>query len=106
MGVITCNKLVRDRIPEIIEQSGRQCIVRTLNHDEYLSMLNAKLGEELKEYLESGDVEELADLAEVMYAIVQARGLSMDEFEQVRLEKHNKRGGFERRLLLQQVLEE
>ncbi|QSO55437.1 nucleoside triphosphate pyrophosphohydrolase [Alicyclobacillus curvatus] len=101
--MITYNKLVRDRIPDIIKQNGEQCVVRVLDDDEYLAMLNVKLGEELKEYLESGDVEELADLAEVMWAVVEAQGLSKEQFDEIRLTKREKRGGFKDRLLLVQI---
>ncbi|HYF78495.1 MAG TPA: nucleoside triphosphate pyrophosphohydrolase [Symbiobacteriaceae bacterium] len=94
------NKLVRDRIPEIIEASGRRCEVRELNDEEYLAALNRKLGEELQEYLADGSLGELADLVEVVNAIVLFRGHSLEEFEQIRMEKQQVRGGFTRRVLL------
>ena len=57
------NKLVRDKIPEIIDaDNGKTCVTRIMEDDEYLETLNTKMQEELKEYLESGEVEELADL--------------------------------------------
>jgi predicted house-cleaning noncanonical NTP pyrophosphatase (MazG superfamily) len=59
------NKLIRDKIPQIIEQSGKKAIVKQLDSTQYIAQLNSKLGEELDEYLESGNVEELADLVEV-----------------------------------------
>lgn len=96
-------KLIRDRIPEIIEAAGKRCEVRTLPEDEYQKELDRKLQEELKEYLEAGSVEELADLVEVALAIVRTQGMSEEEFEQVRLEKKEKRGGFEKRLWLDRV---
>lgn len=98
--MIVYNKLVRDRIPEIIESTGRTCECRVLEPDEFLAALDAKLGEELKEYNESGDIEELADLMEVLYAIVGCKGMSTEEFEKLRLSKREKRGGFDERLLL------
>ena len=56
------NKLVRDRIPEIIEADGRKCETVILSDEEYIAALDKKLSEELAEYLESGSLEELADL--------------------------------------------
>ncbi|MFQ3418584.1 hypothetical protein P9426_23445, partial [Escherichia coli] len=54
----------------------------------------------LEEYCSSEDVEELADIAEVLYAIAEANGTSRDELERLRLTKREERGGFERKLLL------
>ena len=62
------NKLVRDKIPEIIEASGKTCTCETLRDGQYIEFLNQKLLEEVNEYLESGLVEELADIGEVMHA--------------------------------------
>lgn len=99
------NKLVRDRIPEIIELSGKTCTVETLSDEKYLVMLDAKLNEELAEYQESKSLEELADLLEVMGAVVKARGYSWDELTEVRKKKREARGGFEKKLLLKEVFE-
>ena len=103
MSVITYNKLVRDRIPEIIEASGKNCVVETLSEERYLEMLDAKLDEELAEYHKDQNIEELADLMEVLLAAAMARGYSREELEAVRLEKAEKRGGFEKRILLKEV---
>lgn len=103
MSVITYNKLVRDRIPEIIEASGKNCIVETLSEERYLEMLDAKLDEELAEYHKDQNIEELADLMEVLLAAAKARGYSREELEAVRLEKADKRGGFEKKILLKEV---
>jgi len=97
------NKLVRDRIPEIIAAQGRTCDVRTLDPQEYLDALTQKLGEELAEYRESGEMAELADLLEVIYALAAARGTSPDELEAIRRQKQAERGGFDRRLFLRKV---
>lgn len=99
------NKLVRDKIPEIIEKSGKTCTVETLTDEKYIVMLDAKLTEELAEYQESKSLEELADLLEVMGAVVKARGYSWDELTKVRKKKHEERGGFEKKILLKQVFE-
>lgn len=99
------NKLIRDKIPEIIEAAGKQCIVEAMNEDEYLEALDCKLEEELAEYQAGKSLEELADLLEVMYAVVVARGYSIDELERLRKQKAEKRGGFEKRLRLKGVIE-
>ncbi len=102
----TYNKLVRDRIPEIIESSGRTCTCTTLSMEDYISMLDAKLNEELSEYQESKSLEELADLVEVIGAVVKARGYTWDQLTSVRKQKLNERGAFEKRILLVEVSEE
>lgn len=98
-------KLVRDRIPEIIEADGKTCVTETLSDSRYLEMLDAKLAEELAEYQGSKSLEELADLLEVMRAVVQARGWTWEQLEQVRHEKAAQRGGFGKRILLKEVIE-
>ena len=96
------NKLVRDKIPEIIKQNeGRSCKTRILDNDEYLVELNVKIQEELAEYLESGDIEELADIEEVLRAILDSKGISHEEFEKIRQEKVNKRGAFKDKIYLE-----
>ena len=99
------HKLVRDRIPEIIEQAGQKCVCSVLSDDEYLKMLDEKLNEELAEYQESKSMEELADLLEVVRAVALARGSSPEEVEEIRRQKAEKRGGFEKKILLEEVTE-
>ena len=105
MKTITYNKLVRDRIPEIIEQSGKSCTTEVLSDEEYLKMVDAKLDEELAEYHKDQNIEELADLMEVIYAAAKARGYTLAELEQVRAAKAEKRGAFDKRILLIDVRE-
>ena len=105
MNIITYNKLVRDRIPEIIEQSGKSCTTAVLSDEEYLKMIDAKLDEELAEYHKDKNIEELADLLEVIYAAAKARGYSLEELERVRAAKVKKRGGFEKKIYLKEVRE-
>lgn len=100
------NKLVRDHIPEIIEASGKTCVAEVLSDEEYLKMIDAKLDEELAEYHKDQNVEELADLLEVIRAAAIARGYSVEELEKVRAEKAAKRGGFEKKILLKEVIED
>lgn len=106
MKIIKYRKLVRDRIPEIIEASGKTCVTEVLPDEEYLKMVDAKLDEELAEYHNDQNIEELADLLEVIYAATLAHGYSIDELESVRAEKAAKRGGFEKKLLLLEVQED
>lgn len=105
MGIKAYHKLVRDRIPEIIETDGKTCVCETLADEDYLRLLDAKLTEELSEYQESHSLEELADLLEVLRAVIQARGWTWEQLEQVRQEKAARRGGFEKKILLKEVLE-
>lgn len=105
MKTITYNKLVRDKIPQIIEQAGKTCVCETLADEQYIQMLNEKLLEEVKEFLESGTVEELADIEEVMHAILAFKNVSIEEFQRVRLDKINARGGFTDKILLKEVIE-
>ena len=94
------NKLVRDNIPEIINNSGSECETRILKKDEYIEELDKKLNEEFDEYKEDGSVEELADMIEVIYAIAKSKGLSEDELNKIRNDKASKRGKFDRKIFL------
>ncbi len=106
MKTITYNKLVRDRIPEIIEAGGDTCVTEILSDEAYLRMLDVKLDEELAEYHADGNPEELADLLEVIYAVAKARGVTAEALDGIRAEKAAKRGGFEKKILLVEVSEE
>ena len=105
MKEIIYNKLVRDNIPEIIEQSGKQVEIETLSDAKYLEMIDKKLDEELAEYHKDQNIEELADLLEVIRAAAIARGYTLEELEAVRAKKAEKRGGFSKKLLLITVTE-
>lgn len=105
MATKAYHKLVRDRIPEIIEADGKTCVTEILPDEQYLEMLDTKLNEELAEYQESKSLEELADLLEVIRAVAVARGWTWEELERVRQEKASKRGGFEKKILLREVRE-
>ena len=103
--IIQYNKLVRDHIPEIIQSTGKSCTTEVLSSDDYLRMIDAKLDEELAEYHKDQNIEELADLLEVIHAATIARGYTLEDLERVRAEKATKRGGFEKRILLKEVYE-
>ncbi len=95
------NKLVRDKIPEMIINENRHPVTRILDNDEYRVELNKKLQEEVKEYIEDNNVEELADIVEVVYGILDSMDVSIEEFESVRKAKVDKRGAFKDRIYLE-----
>lgn len=105
MKTMNYNKLVRDKIPEIIKQGGGTPFTEILSDEEYIKMLNEKLLEEVKEYLESGIVDELADISEVIYAILAYKNITLEEFQKIRFKKFENRGGFKKKILLKKVVE-
>lgn len=101
------NKLVRDGIPQIIEQDNHTYSMRTLSDEEYVFELKKKLGEELQEYLRTENdqeaLEELADVLELIHALSTVHGANPQELERIRREKADKRGGFAKKLFLIEV---
>lgn len=97
------NKLVRDKIPEIIEADGKTCKTRILSNEEYIAALEAKLNEEVVEYQLDKNLEEMADILEVLQAICVARGYSLEELEVMRAKKKSSRGSFLKRIFLKEV---
>ncbi|ERN53989.1 nucleoside triphosphate pyrophosphohydrolase [Alkalihalophilus marmarensis] len=104
------NKLVRDRIPEIIEKTGKEFRTDILNKADYEGQLKVKLREEMGELLEADTkkdiIEEMADLLEVVYALGVIHDISPEEMESVRKRKQNERGGFNERIFLIDVEDE
>ncbi|WLD94759.1 nucleoside triphosphate pyrophosphohydrolase [Alkalihalobacillus sp. AL-G] len=102
-------KLVRDKIPEIIKQSGDTFRTKVLRSEEYISELQKKAYEELDEVCASDTneetLEELADLLEVVHALTTANGFRIEQLEEKRVEKAEKRGGFSERIFLIDVAE-
>ena len=94
------NKAIRDKIPEIIEKSGKKCHLKQLDDESFLAEIEKKLIEEVNEYTESKDVEELADLLEVIYRISELRGVNSDKLDENRKDKAEKRGKFDSNLFL------
>ena len=94
------NKLIRDKIPEMIEQNGGTAVIRQLSQEEFVRFLEMKLDEEAGEYHRDKTVEELADILEVVYALAKVRGCSQEELLAVYEKKHAERGGFDNRQLL------
>lgn len=103
----TYNKLVRDRIPELLEKEGKTFTVETLNHDRFILELKKKLNEELMEYQNAANheesLEELADMLELIHALAKIHGASADEVEQLRLKKASENGGFDEKFYLVDV---
>ncbi|WP_404460836.1 phosphoribosyl-ATP pyrophosphohydrolase [Sutcliffiella horikoshii] len=101
------NKLVRDKIPEIIELTGKKYTTRTLSEEEYIKELKNKGLEELKEYINATTneeaLEEIADLMEVIHALAKYHNTTLDEVEKLRRNKEEKRGAFEERIFLIEV---
>lgn len=105
---ITFNKLVRDRIPQIISDSGGKCHTRTLNDEEYKAALIEKAKEEIDELKAASPeytTEEAADLLQVLKDYVKSCGITMEAVESVRVDKETKRGGFSQRVFLEWATE-
>ena len=94
------NKAIRDKIPEIIQKDGHSCSVKTLPDEEFLEQLEKKLSEEVTEYQNDKNPEELADILEVIYRIAQLKGVSKEKLEKIRIKKSEERGGFDKNLFL------
>lgn len=99
------SKIVRDKIPEVIMNSGKSPITEIVSVESAIDGLEQKLNEELNEYLEDHSLEEMADLLEVMHGILYLKGIPWEELESVRLKKREERGGFEQRILLKDIQE-
>lgn len=97
------NKLVRDKIPQIIEKCGKKPIYKTLKKDFLPFFLDLKLDEEVAEYHESKSIEELADILEVVFALCIESGHSVEELHKIYMHKHNERGGFLKGIFLEGV---
>ena len=98
-------KLVRDKIPKIIEKSGKKASTYTLSDQEYVIYLERKLDEEVQEYHESKNPEELADILEVLISLAKTKGYSFEELVKLQEQKASERGGFSKKILLLQVYE-
>lgn len=96
------DKLVRDNIPEIVKQKGGNPVTHIAGDEEYRQKLNEKLQEEVAEFLESGEEEELADIAEVIRAIAATRGMTPEDLEALREKKTAERGAFKKKIILEE----
>lgn len=100
------DKLVRDKIPEIIKKSGKVLEYEVLSQDDYIEMLEKKLDEETAEYHSSKNVQELADILEVLYALAKTKGYSSEQLHEIRMDKVEQRGKFDKRFFLKRVYEQ
>ncbi len=94
------NKLVRDKIPQIIEANGQKPVIRILDDREYIACLERKLDEEVREFHDDRTVEELADILEVVYALTEASGYTREQLTQICEQKRDARGGFADKIFL------
>ena len=99
-------KLVRDKIPEIIEKSGKVPLIAILSDDDYEIFLERKLNEEVKEYQESKDPTELADILEVIISLAKVKGYDFQDLIDLQTQKATERGGFSKKILLKAVCED
>jgi predicted house-cleaning noncanonical NTP pyrophosphatase (MazG superfamily) len=97
------NKLVRDKIPEIVKKEGQIPVIRVANKKEYWQALKQKLKEEVEEFLKRSNKEELADILEIIYAICDFKKIDKKELEKLRKKKAKERGGFKKRIILEEV---
>jgi predicted house-cleaning noncanonical NTP pyrophosphatase (MazG superfamily) len=97
------DKLVRDKIPEIIEEDGKVPEIHIADDDEYTERLVEKLEEEVAEFLESREIEELADILEVIHALRKDRGVTVEELQEKREQKAEQRGRFDEGVVLERV---
>ena len=97
------NKLVRDNIPEIIESHWVTPIIHIASSEEFFDKLKNKLTEEVQEYLNSTDTEELVDILEVIYAIAEYQNITIDKLEEIRLAKQFSRWGFKKKIILERT---
>jgi predicted house-cleaning noncanonical NTP pyrophosphatase (MazG superfamily) len=103
--LVIYNKAIRDKIPEIIRESGEKCNIQTLSDEKFLVEIEKKLSEEVTEYQNDKNPEELADILELIYRIAQLKGISKQELEQIRIKKLQDRGGFDKNLFLMDTSE-
>lgn len=97
------DKLVRDKIPESIVKSGQKPKIHIATEVEYRQKLKLKLQEEVNEYLKDNNIKELADIIEVVYAIADFNKLKPEDLELMRLKKLREKGGFEKRIILEEI---
>ena len=97
------NKLVRDLIPEVIKEDGKECDIVIAEKEELAELLELKLQEEVNEYLADKNLEELADVMEVLFGLASNLGYSEEDLLKKREEKLKARGGFKNGIVLKKV---
>jgi predicted house-cleaning noncanonical NTP pyrophosphatase (MazG superfamily) len=104
------NTLIRDNVPAIMSQEGKTCRTAHLDDEKYMQLLNALFLEEVKRYVDQDtsdtrDVEGLADIGEVMHAILAFKGIPVEEFQKVRVQRFEELGGYYDRVFLKDILD-
>jgi len=97
------DKLVRDKIPEIVRSKGKVPVTHVASEREYWEKLKEKLKEEVDEFLKNDKKEELSDILEVIYAMCDLKKIRRERLELLRKRKSRIRGGFERRIILEEI---
>lgn len=100
------NVLIRDKMPKYLEQDGKKAIIEKIKDTDMIFYLNLKLREEVTGYEDERSVEKIADIIEVLYAILEHKGVSLSKFEKIRVKRANKLGRYKEKLLLKDVIEE
>ncbi|MFA7245085.1 MAG: nucleoside triphosphate pyrophosphohydrolase [Candidatus Magasanikbacteria bacterium] len=96
------NKLIRDKIPENLNKKNVKYKIHIADEKEYEEKLREKLGEEMQEFLKNSNVEELADILEVIYALCTFYKIDRKDLEKTRKEKFEKKGGFNDKIILEE----
>ena len=99
------NKLIRDKIPEIIKKNEKIPLIETIDDNTYYKELIKKLKEEVDEFIGNDEAEEIADILEVLEALIKAKGMSIEDINKIKEEKKEKRGGFEKKIFLKEVID-
>ena len=102
---INYNKLIRDKIPQLIEAAGKKYELHKADDKEYLQSLLAKVKEELQEFEEQPSLEEMADIFEVLTALIDYFGFDEEKIREYQEKKRKERGAFKKRLILDKVIE-
>ena len=97
------NKLVRDNILNIIKTNGQEYNFHIASDSEYWIKLKEKLYEEINEFMKDESIEEIADIFEVLLSILKYKNISISDLENIRQNKENKRGSFNKRIILENV---
>lgn len=98
------NKLVRDYVPEILREDNQNPIIKVLDDYEYEPALHKEMSQILKEYFETGDITKLVDLGEVMHALLDFKGITIKEYQDLRLQKLAKEGSYKKRIFLEYIV--
>ncbi len=108
-----CNKLIRDLLPEIYAKQGKTCVTEKLELEEFATQLMRLLDEEMAKFKQAFDEEDdelavkrIADVVEILYAVLDLIGVPEQSFEKIRLANKQKYGGYENRLLLKEILDD